>query len=187
MLSLTPSLPTETEGDFRRRKAVRASCVFFMLFPLTLALYIFGGHLWAIIASSEGFLFWLGALGLGLVIAFLPFVALAAGWWAIWNGVESVWLPRSRKTPFIDRLLIVVAFLVFFSPALAFCSMALQAVMSGAVSFRRPVAHEYLLATDPTAFWQGVGFLLIVAGVLAYPAVQYWKSRLAQAKQNHAE
>lgn len=178
MQPLTPSLPTETEGDFRRRKATRALCVFLILLPLTVALYIFGGHLWASIAASEGGWFWFGAVGLGVAIAFLPFVTLAAGWMAIWNGVESVWRPRSRKTPFIDRLLLAIAFVVFFSPALAFGGMALQAVVSGAISFRRPVAHEYLLATDPIAFWQGVGFLLIVAAVLAYPAVQYWKSRL---------
>jgi hypothetical protein len=41
---------------------------------------------------------------------------------------------------------------------------------------------QIYLATDPIAFWQGVGFWLIVAAAVAYPAWRYWRGKFARPR-----
>ena len=36
----------------------------------------------------------------------------------------------------------------------------------------------YFLATDPIAYWQGVGFWLIIAALLCFLAWRYWRPKL---------
>lgn len=169
----------EPEGDFRRRQAFRALTVFLVALPLTLLAFRNVGPVWQHVEPLEGLAFAAGSTLLGLVLAASPLITATAGLLAVWHGVESLERPRSRVTPLLDRLIIVIGLLVWFAPALALFGMAARAVATGAIAFRRP-AREYLLATDPIAFWQSVGFIVIVAVCVAYPAWQYWRRKFAK-------
>lgn len=66
---------------------------------------------------------------------------------------------------------------MWFAPAATAAAMAIQAVLRGRIHFVRP-PRDYLLATDPIAFWQGVGFWLIMGALFAFLAWRYWRPRL---------
>lgn len=175
--------PNESTGDFHRRRARFAAFLLLLLLPATLWLFARVGHIWPTIASLEGAPFMVAATALGALLAVLPIALVTTLLVAVWHGVESVFQPRSHATPTADRLIVATGILVWFSPSLALFAWAVRAIAQGAIRFTRP-AREYLLATDPLAFWQGIGFLLIVAAALAYPAWHYWRSRLAKAARN---
>jgi uncharacterized membrane protein YidH (DUF202 family) len=168
----------EIEGDFRRRQAFRALIVFLIVLPLTITAFRQLGFLWQYIDPLEGFALTLATTLLGLVLAGFPLIALCAGVMAVWHGVESVERPRSRATPLLDRVILAVGLLVWFAPALGLLGMIARAIATGSIAFRRP-AREYVMATDPIAFWQSMGFILIVAVCLAYPAWHYWRRKFA--------
>lgn len=170
--------PDEIEGDFRRRQAFRHLIVFLILLPLTIAAFRNVGPIWVYIEPLEGFVFMVAATLLGAVLAASPLLTAISGLVAMWHGVESIERPRSRHTPLLDRLITAAGLLVWFAPTLGLIGMAGRAIAEGAISFRRP-AREYVLATDPIAFWQSIGFLLIVAAALAWPAVHYWRKKFA--------
>lgn len=168
----------EPEGDFRRRQAFRALIVSSCLLALSVATFRHLQPIWDVIGPLEGVRFMVAATVLGMVLAAAPLVAVAAGLMAVWHAVESVERPRSRATPLLDRALYGIGLVVWFAPALGLLGMAGRAIATGAISFRRP-AREYLLATDPIAFWQSIGFILIVAACVAYPAWHYWRRKFA--------
>lgn len=169
----------EREGDFRRRLARVAGYVLILMLPVATGLFANLEALWSLVLPLEGGLFVIASALLGGALAVAPIVAVAALLVMVWHGVESVYLGRSRATPMLDRLIVALGVLVWFAPALAMLVAAVRAVLTGAVGFSRP-QREYLLATDPIAFWQSVGFFLIVAAALAYPAWQYWRRKLGQ-------
>lgn len=168
--------PEELEGDFRRRQAFRALLVFLIALPLTIAAFLNVGPVWQHIEPLEGFVFTVAATLLGAVLAGSPLITVAAGLLAIWHGVESVERPRSRATPLLDRVILAMGLLVWFAPALGLLGMIARAIANGSIAFRRP-AREYVMATDPIAFWQSMGFILIVAVCVAYPAWHYWRRK----------
>ncbi len=176
-----PLLPArrddESAGDFTRRRARFALLAFLVALPAALWLFARAEALWRVIAPLEGGPFLLAATAFGGALAIAPIAALVALLIAVWFGVESIGQPRSRAAPLADRAIVAAGLLVWFAPALALVAAAVRAVLTGSIAFSRP-AREYLLATDPIAFWQGVGFLLIVAAALAYPAWHYWAKRL---------
>ncbi|AUN94833.1 hypothetical protein [Pseudazoarcus pumilus] len=173
--------PDEPAGDAHRRKALRALIVALLALPIALTAFRFIEPIWVRIEPLEGIAFMLAATLLGATMAVAPLLAAAAALVAMWHGVESVAQPRSRVTPLFDRVLYAIGLVVWFAPALALAAMAGKAVVTGSITFRRP-AREYLLAIDPIAFWQSVGFLLIVAVAAAYPAWHYWRRKLTRPK-----
>lgn len=178
-----PMLPqrrdAEIDGDFARRRARFTLQLFVLLLPISIWLFARIDRIWFAIMPLEGGLFLLAATLLGAVLAITPVAALLALLLAVWFGVESVYLQRTRRTPIVDRTVVAGGLLVWFSPSLALVASALRAILAGSISFSRP-PREYFLATDPIAFWQSIGFLLIVAAALAYPAWHYWRSKLAR-------
>ncbi len=96
---------------------------------------------------------------------------------SVWFGVRSVYRARSRETPLLDRVIVGAGLLVWFAPALAAIAQALRALLSGRIHFVRP-PRDYFLATDPIAFWQGVGFWLIIAALAGFLAWRYWQPKL---------
>lgn len=180
MFPFTVPAAGEPEGDFRRRQALRSLISFLILLPLTIAAFRYLAPIWERIVPLEGASFLLAATALGLALAFLPLLTLAFGMLAMWHGVESIERPRSRHTPWLDRVLAAIGLAVWFAPTLGLLSMAGRALLEGAVRFHRPAVREYALATDPIAFWQGIGFLLIVAVAVAWPAVHYWRGKFAR-------
>jgi len=174
--------PDELEGDFRRRQAFRALIAFLIVLPLTLAAFRNLGPIWQHIEPLEGFALILTTTLLGAVLAASPLITVVAGLIAVWHGVESIERPRSCATPLLDRLIIAAGLLVWFAPTLGLLGMAARAIATGSIAFRRP-AREYLLATDPIAFWQSVGFMLIVGAAVAWPAVHYWRGKFARYRQ----
>ncbi|THF67467.1 hypothetical protein E6C76_03630 [Pseudothauera nasutitermitis] len=172
---------TELMGDFARRLAAYALIA--LLFGVAGSAWIFIRlpEIWARVMPLEGATFMFAATALGAVMAVLPVIAAAGFILALWYGVESVYRPRSTETPLTDRVIVGLGLLIWFTPALAAVASAAIALASGRVHFVRP-PRDYFLATDPTAFWQGVGFWLIMAGLLAFLAWRYWRGKLLGAE-----
>lgn len=169
---------TESKGDFARRRARHVFLLFLCALPVTIWLFARAAQLWSAILPLEGAAFTVAATAFGLVLAVFPVLTAIALLAATWFGVESVYLPRAHPTPVTDRVITGLGMLIWFAPALALCAAVLRAIISGSIRFSRP-AREYVLATDPIAFWQSMGFMLIVALALAYPAWQYWRGKLS--------
>ncbi len=167
----------ELPGDFARRLAAYALIALLLGLAGSSWLFIRLPEIWARVMPLEGATFMIGATLLGAVMAVLPVVAAVGFVLALWYGVESVYRPRSRATPLADRLIVGLGLLVWFAPALAAGGAAVSAVATGRVHFVRP-PRDYFLATDPTAFWQGVGFWLIMGGLFAFLAWRYWRGKL---------
>lgn len=168
----------ECDGDFTRRRARYALLLFLCVLPLTLWLFARAAQLWFKIVPLEGATFMVAATAFGLAFAIFPVFTVIALLAATWYGVESVYLPRTHATPTADRIIIALGMLIWFAPTLALCAAVLRAILAGSIRFSRP-AREYVLATDPIAFWQSMGFMLIVALALAYPAWRYWRGKHA--------
>lgn len=169
--------PDELRGDHFRRRG-RFGLVLLILMAL-LAVPLFGGlaRFWPAIAALEGVPFLGAATLLGAAMALVPLLALAGLLLAAWYGVESVYQPRRRASPLIDKLIVALGLALWFGPALGLLAAAARAVAVGRIHFTRP-PRDYFLATDPIAFWQGVGFWLICAAGLGYLAWRYWRGKL---------
>lgn len=165
-------------GDAVRRRARYSLLIFLVALPVSVLLFAELAAIWSVVMPLEGAAFMLAATLLGAALAVAPVVAVAGFLLAVWHGVESVYLPRSRRTPLLDRAIVAGGLLVWFAPALGMVAAALRAVIEGRVHFVRP-PRDYLLATDPLAFWQGVGFWLIMAAVFAFLAWRYWRGKLS--------
>ena len=134
-------------------------------------------RLWPEIVRMEGIPFMAAATLLGGAMAIGPLTAAIGFVLAIWFGVDSVYKPRSTASPLLDRAIVATGLVVWFTPALAALVVVGQALASGRIHFVRP-PRDYFLATDPIAFWQGLGFWLIMGGLFAFLAWRYWRSKL---------
>jgi hypothetical protein len=170
--------PGEPKGDHQRRRARYGLILLIAASLAAVALFARLEALWPAVAALEGTPFLLAATLLGAGLAGAPLLALTGLVLAVWNGVESVYQPRSRATPLADRLIIALSLAVWCAPSLALVAAAARAIAAGRIHFSRP-PRDYVLATDPVAFWQGVGFWLIVAAALAYLAWRYWRGKFA--------
>ncbi|MFU2488888.1 hypothetical protein [Thauera sp. WH-1] len=168
-------------GDRSRQRALFCLLVCVVALPASWLLFSQLERLWPTIAAMEGLLFMAATTLLGAAMAVGPLAAALGFLLAVWFGVESVYRPRRRPSPALDRFIIGAGLLVWFAPALSAIGIALQAVVRGRIHFVRP-PRDYLLATDPIAFWQGVGFWLIMAALFAFLAWRYWRPRLLSGK-----
>ena len=178
----TPLLPDQASlspltGDRTRRRASLALLLFAFALPLSYWLFAALPHLWARVEPLDGAVFMFAATLLGGALAIAPLAAFTGFMLALWHGVESVYLPRTRPTPLLDRLIVAGGLLVWFAPTLAAVALAVRALSEGRVHFVRP-PRDYYLATDPIAFWQGLGFWLIMGGLFAFLAWRYWRGKL---------
>jgi hypothetical protein len=179
---LQPQPPdSERAGDRARRRARYAVFAFLVGLPASLWLFARLPEIWALVMPMQGAPFLLAATALGAALAVAPVATALAALLAVWFGVESVYLPRSRPSPLTDRVIIALGLLTWFAPTGALVAAAARAVMEGRIHFPRP-PRDYYLATDPIAFWQGVGFWLIVAAAIAYPAWRYWRAKLVRPR-----
>lgn len=169
----------ETAGDLMRRRARFTGVLLLAMLASAITLFRNLEPLWLQISELEGGIFLFASMLLGLFMAATPVLSLVFLLMCVWYGVESVFQPRSQSTPLVDRAILAGGLLVWFGPSLALIGGALKALLSGAIAFSRP-ERVYLLEADPIAFWQSIGFMLIVAVALAYPAWHYWKRKLAK-------
>lgn len=182
-MSFLPQRHTaEPAGDFVRRRARFVLLLFMVLLPITIWLFARLEQIWLLVLPLKGSVFLILSALLGTVLAVAPIATLVFFLMAVWFGVQSIALERSRSTPLLDRAIIAVGLVTWFAPALALASKALSAILAGSISFTRP-QREYLLASDPIAFWQSIGFLLIVAAALAYPSWHYWRGKFGEFSQ----
>lgn len=178
---------TETDtaaGDALRRRARRAGLYCLIALPVTLWLFARAFWMWSLVEPLNGAAFIAAALLMGGVLAVAPLLTVWALLAAVWHGAESVFRPRSRPTPMADRFIVGGSLLVWFAPALGLLGKAAVAIIVGKVAFSRPT-REYWLASDPIAFWQSIGFFLIVGVALAYPAWLYWRAKFRGAASRH--
>ncbi|MBC9071503.1 hypothetical protein IAI53_05960 [Thauera sp. CAU 1555] len=168
---------TELPGDFSRRVATYALLAFLIGLAASAWLFIRLPEIWAQVMPLEGASFMLAATALGAVMAVMPVVAAAGFVVALWSGVDSVYRPRRQPSPLLDRVIVGLGLLIWFAPALGGVGAAINAIATGRVHFVRP-PRDYFLATDPTAFWQGVGFWLIMSALFAFLAWRYWRGKL---------
>jgi hypothetical protein len=177
-MSLLPSIPeNELPGNRARRRGARCLLLALIATPIIVLLFLNLDPFWVRIAPLEGVAFLLAATLFGVILAVTPVIA-AAGWLlALWYGVESVFMLRTRHTPVVDILIVGAGLVAWFSPVLGFLGKAAQSLFTGGVRFAHP-PRSYLLAEDPIAFWQSIGFLFIAAGLFAWFAWYYWKGKL---------
>lgn len=165
-------------GDRARRRTVFSFLA--LLFSLPLSILLFGRleDIWAHIFPLEGVAFLLAATTLGLLLAAAPVIAAASFVMTIWFGVDSVYQPRQRQQRnLIDLIVIASALVVWLAPMLFCLGSAIFALSIGEVHFVRP-QRDYLRATDPIAFWQGIGFWLIMTTLFGFLAWRYWQPKL---------
>lgn len=175
--SFHPESPSTAPGDQMRRRGTAALLFLLVALPASYWLFASLADLWAHVEPLEGAPFMLAATLLGAALAIAPLTALVGFILSIWYGVESVYMPRSRPTPLLDRMITGVGLLVWFAPTLASAGLAARALIEGRVHFVRP-PRDYFLATDPIAFWQGLGFWLIMGSLFAFLAWRYWRGKL---------
>ncbi|MDR1229390.1 MAG: hypothetical protein LBK55_10330 [Azoarcus sp.] len=174
----SPYLPAiACTGDRTRRRGAFCLCLALVATPVAVLLFLNLKPLWLHVEPLEGSAFFLVATLFGLTLALAPVVAVFSWLLALWFGVESVYSPRQRTTPLVDRIIVGAGIVAWFLPALGFLASAVHALFSGRVHFVQP-ARDYLRAVDPIAYWQGVGFLFITAGVFAWLAWRYWQGKL---------
>jgi hypothetical protein len=166
-------------GDRNRQYAGYALLLCLAATPLSVWLFLELGFLWQFVLPLEGTSFILGATVFGAVLAITPVLAVLGFLLAIWFGVESVYLARSRPRLWVDRIIVGFGLITWFLPALGFLATAIRAIFTGGVHFSRP-ARDYLLAEDPIAYLEGVGFLFIMAGLFAWGAWRYWQGKLGR-------
>lgn len=164
-------------GDLSRRRALFSLLVSLVALPASLLLFTQLDTLWPEIVRMEGLLFMAAATLLGAAMAIGPLAAGIGFLLAVWHGVKSVYSERRRATPLLDRVIVAGGVLVWFAPALVAVAQAVVALSTGSIHFVRP-PRDYFLATDPIAYWQGVGFWLIIAGLLGFLAWRYWRPKL---------
>ena len=157
-----------------RRRALFSLLVSLVALPASWLLFSQLERLWPEIVRMEGITFMAAATLLGGAMAIGPLTAAIAFVLAIWFGVDSVYKPRRAASPLLDRAIVATGLVVWFMPALAALVVVGQALASGRIHFVRP-PRDYFLATDPIAFWQGVGFWLIMGGLFAFLAWRYWR------------
>ena len=167
----------EADGDLLRRRARFTGVLFLICLASAIWLFARAEPIWLRILPLEGGIFLLASALFGGLLAVTPVLALVFLLMSVWYGVESVFQPRAQRSPLIDMGIIVASVLVWFSPAIALVSGAVRAIFTGSIAFSRP-QRVYLLETDPIAFWQSIGFMLIVAGALSYPAWHYWRAKM---------
>ncbi len=177
------SLPADSPraGDIARHRAVLALLLFALALPLSIWLFATLEPIWARIVPLEGAAFMLAATALGAVMALAPIAVTVGFLLTLWYGVESVYLPRSQPSPLTDACIAAVGLVIWFLPMLAALAMAARALFEGRVHFVKP-ARDYFLATDPIAYWQGVGFLFIAAGFFGFLAWCYWRGKLRRRR-----
>lgn len=178
MSFLPQRLEGEADGDLLRRRARFTGILFLVLMAIAIWLFASSERVWLSIMPLEGGVFLVASALFGGLLASTPVMSLVFLLMTVWYGVESVFHPRARHTPLIDMGIIAGGILVWFSPGIALVGGALRAVLTGSIAFSRP-QRVYFLETDPIAFWQSIGFMLIVAATLSYPAWHYWRKKLA--------
>ena len=182
-----PLLPqrrhSESDGDFARRRARFTFFTLAVLLPATIWLFALSEAIWVRILPLEGTVFLLASALFGGLLASTPVITLVFLLLTVWYGVESVFMPRTRSTPLLDKLIVGSGLLVWFAPTLALVAGAGRAILTGSIAFSRP-QRVYFLETDPIAFWQSIGFFLIVAAALAYPSWHYWRNKFGRTAQS---
>lgn len=175
-----PSSPSATpafSGDLARRRAAYGLLLLAAGLLLTWQLFSRLPAIWPHVEALDGWVFLLAATLLGGALALAPLAALIGFAGALWFGVESVYRPRRQPSAGLDRLIVGLGLVVWFSPALACLAIVGRALQQGRVHFVRP-PRDYFLATDPIAFWQSIGFWLIMAAVSGFLAWNYWRNKL---------
>lgn len=180
---LLQTADTGRAGDLARRRGRNALLLCLLALPASIWLFSSITELWSVIQPLEGAVFMIAATVFGGVLAVVPLAAALGFLLAVWYGVESVYLPRSRPTPLIDRSIVAAGLAVWFAPAIGMLTAALRALAEGRIHFVRP-PRDYFLATDPIAFWQGVGFWLTMAAMFGFFAWRYWRGKLGSTRHN---
>ncbi|NTV09669.1 MAG: hypothetical protein HGA47_02740 [Zoogloea sp.] len=179
MQSSTAS-PTEAlDGDILRRKAAVAALIFLVSTVVATILFDRLDDLWPQVIHLEGATYFLLASVLGLTLAFSPLAAIGSLLLGTWWASESVFAPRRRPSPVLDRVLVAWGCCLTFAPSLAMLAVAVQAIFTGQVHFPQP-PRDYFFDSEPLAFLQGLGFLLICAAGLGYAGWLYWHPKLSR-------
>lgn len=177
MTSPPPSAASRMAGDLSRHRAALSLLLFLVALPVSWVLFARLDAIWARVMPLEGIAFMTAATLLGAALAVAPLAAAAGFVLATWFGVDSVYRPRTHASPRLDRMIVAGGLLVWFAPSLLALGAAGLALVRGRIHFVRP-PRDYFLATDPIAFWQGVGFWLIMASLFGFLAWRYWRDKL---------
>lgn len=180
-----PLIPQAEEsplaGDLARRRARLCLILSLLATPASIWLFLRLDIIWPKVMVLEGAAFMIGATLLGTVLALTPLAAGIGFLLAVWYGVESVYLPRRQRSPMADKGIVAGGLLVWFAPALVAVAAVVMGLIQGRLHFTRP-PRDYFMATDPIAFWQGIGFWLIMGTLFGLLAWRYWRNKLLRQK-----
>lgn len=168
----------ELPGDTLSRKSVRAFLYGVFFIPATIAGYIWLPQIWNPIMHMEGASFFLSSTLLGGVMAAFPVLGVAMMLLSLWWAVEARFSPRQTPKGH-DKLVIGLGLLVSYGPAIGFAITVIHALMVGKVHFSNP-PRDYLRATDPQAYWEGLGFMVMAGSVLGFMVTRYWQAKLGK-------
>ena len=170
-MSIFSPLPENAaQGDRARRFGILCLLLALVTTPITILLFFNLEPLWIRILPLEGIAYVLAATLFGAALAVAPVVSEAGWLLALWYGVESVFLPRERRTPTLDAIITGAGLVAWFSPALG--------VLASIVWFTVQISSLTTGSFNYVHYLQGFGSRLIFAGVLAWLAWQYWRSKL---------
>ncbi|MCL2161068.1 MAG: hypothetical protein FWH56_04170 [Betaproteobacteria bacterium] len=170
-MSIFSPLPENAaQGDRARRRAMLCLLLALAMTPITFLLFSNREPLWISILPLEGIAYALAAALFGAALAISPVVSVAGWLLALWFGVESVFLPRERRTPTLDAIITGAGLVAWFSPALG--------VLASIVWFTVKISSLTTGSFDYVHYLQGFGSRLILAGVLVWLPWQYWRGKL---------
>lgn len=176
-MSILPAQKSEEQpGDWARRRAHFGLAVLAVSAITCWGLFTQPQMVWDQIMRLPNVLYWPVAALVAMVMALAPLGVLIGLVWAVWFGVEGVYLPHRAKTPQQDKMVIGLCRLIWFSPALAMLSLIVRAIWTGRVHFSQP-PRNYEWATDPVPYLQSLGFLTMGAASFAFLAWKYWKAK----------
>ncbi|MCL2591164.1 MAG: hypothetical protein FWD67_09915 [Betaproteobacteria bacterium] len=151
-------------GDHARRRGTLCLLSALVATPLTAWIFLNLQPFWLGVTSLDGAAFALVATLFGAILVVSPVISVAGWLLTLWYGVESVFMPRERRTPTADIVITGIGLVAWFLPTLGFLAAAV-------LTHKDPQG-------DHIVYWQGIGYKLIAAAVLAWLAWRYWRSKL---------
>jgi len=171
----------QNKGDVLLRKSRNWGFVALAALTLTLPCLLFIRPLWQQFATLGTGSFMLAAGAWAMILAAGPILIIVGALCSLFLRVEAYFAPRSHKRTFLDTVVVGLAILISFAPALTALYPPCKALQTGVIGFQGP-GQEYPLLTDPYGYWQAIAFWFMGATSLGFLAAVYWRAKWRQSR-----